>query len=312
MSFINFDVQQAFFHVLRARREKREMYGAVIHPSFICPLFFDRCLDIISCHHPDIWSHGTGNLLVASTTSEILRYKKTTKSEIRAYEWRIQAMHSHIFEYGLRSIDDEGFGYFVRRTIEYRNRMIIFRYHSEQRNIFLTDDEIERFLYIDKVVHQIEDVVLKVIKVNKIGHNRYGLLFVKMQLSKGQTDYQIYDEIEECIRKPTTVALKEFLHDIHPELFLSERVASQLSFDMYSDNSGYDEDDEDEDTEPDRIITVPPQLVESDKQSECVVCLQEKEVLVWPCHITHVTCKECIIKIIKHRQLACPLCRKYL
>ena len=41
---------------------------------------------------------------------------------------------------------------------------------------------------------------------------------------------------------------------------------------------------------------------------ECVVCLQEGEVLEWPCHNLHVTCESCIVKIIA-RDSKCPLCR---
>ena len=45
------------------------------------------------CH---IWSCGTGTLLIAPKS---LTY---SRSYSLAYEWRVQAMHMHIFEYGLR------------------------------------------------------------------------------------------------------------------------------------------------------------------------------------------------------------------
>jgi hypothetical protein len=52
-----------------------------------------------------------------------------------------------------------------------------------------------------------------------------------------------------------------------------------------------------------------PQL--SHSIGECVVCLQEGSVLEWPCHILHVTCEACIVKIIA-RDSKCPLCRKVM
>ena len=52
-----------------------------------------------------------------------------------------------------------------------------------------------------------------------------------------------------------------------------------------------------------------PQLLHS--IGECVVCLQEGEVLEWPCHNSHVTCEECIVKIIA-RDSKCPLCRQVM
>lgn len=41
---------------------------------------------------------------------------------------------------------------------------------------------------------------------------------------------------------------------------------------------------------------------------ECVVCLNEGEVLKWPCYSSHVTCEACAIKIIT-RTFKCPICR---
>jgi len=52
-----------------------------------------------------------------------------------------------------------------------------------------------------------------------------------------------------------------------------------------------------------------PQL--SHSNGECVVCLQEGEVLEWPCHNLHVTCELCIVKIIA-RDSKCPLCREVM
>lgn len=52
-----------------------------------------------------------------------------------------------------------------------------------------------------------------------------------------------------------------------------------------------------------------PPLLQSN--GECVVCLQEGDVLEWPCHNLHITCEKCIVKIIA-RDSKCPLCRKVM
>jgi len=80
MSFINSEVQCAFFEIICKRRIKRVMYGVTLYHL---EMLFDRCLNIILCHHPHIWSYGTGNLLVAPNIPEII-----TKSAERATEWR--------------------------------------------------------------------------------------------------------------------------------------------------------------------------------------------------------------------------------
>ena len=49
-----------------------------------------------------------------------------------------------------------------------------------------------------------------------------------------------------------------------------------------------------------------PELTE--KKGECVVCLDEKEVLELKCHSDHILCNRCFIEIFM-RQALCPLCR---
>lgn len=293
MSFINAYVQRAYFHVLRVRREKRSVYGAFTHPSLVVTLFFDRCLDIIECHHPDIWSCGTGTLLVAP------------KSESRAYEWRVQAMNKHIFEYGLRSIEEERFGYFVRRSLEYRDRIRINVSHAQQ----LTYEQMESFDYIDDMTHQVEEVWQKSEAINRICMQRHGSRNEERSLTKNQTDLQILEEVEECARKPVTVALREFLSNMYPLL----SVATDLRIGAGDYDFGYDEDDEDdeeEEVEDASNVIVPSDLIMSSEKSECVVCLEERIVLLWPCHVTHVTCQECVVKIISRSRIPrCPLCR---
>ena len=44
---------------------------------------------------------------------------------------------------------------------------------------------------------------------------------------------------------------------------------------------------------------------------ECSVCFEQGEVLMWPCHESHIVCVDCTSKII-HRKSSCPLCRTLL
>jgi hypothetical protein len=50
----------------------------------------------------------------------------------------------------------------------------------------------------------------------------------------------------------------------------------------------------------------PPSLIE--KKGECVVCLDEKDVLELECHPDHTLCNRCFIEIFIRHPL-CPLCR---
>ena len=57
------------------------------------------------------------------------------------------------------------------------------------------------------------------------------------------------------------------------------------------------------------LLHIRSSLVNS--KGECTVCYTEGNVLVWPCHSSHVTCEECILKIHSRCQTLplCPLCR---
>ena len=88
MIFINAQVQWTFFQILSTRRRKRVMYGATPPTLRTLEFTFDKCLTMISCHHPLMWSYGTGNLLVAPKTPEI-----PTPAAERAMEWRIESLN---------------------------------------------------------------------------------------------------------------------------------------------------------------------------------------------------------------------------
>ena len=285
MTFINVDFQSAFFNIIQERREKREMYGALTHTSTI---FFDRCLDTILCHDPDIWGYGTGNLLVATTTPSRVK-NFCLPSELRASDMRFEANREHIF---VREYEEKGFGHFSRLFLEYRERMMSFRDIEDERNGLLTDDEIEIFNYSELITHQLEVFSIQSDSCRRAGIRRYGIQFDKYrQIRPGISDYEIYEEIEESGRNGSTHALREFLGELYPELF-ANRVARELSFEY------------DTDIELDDII---PDFVQTD--GECVVCYEEGDVLVLPCHISHVMCKDCIAKIVARNSL-CPLCRQ--
>ena len=61
--------------------------------------------------------------------------------------------------------------------------------------------------------------------------------------------------------------------------------------------------------EEELLINIRESLVGS--IGECTVCYTEGNVLEWPCHKSHITCEECIVKINKRCKSlpACPLCR---
>jgi hypothetical protein len=113
MAFINSEVQRAFFEIICKRRIKRFMYGAKLYHL---EMLFDRCLNIILCHHPHIWSYGTGNLLVAPNTPAII-----TKSAERATEWRKESLIKQYED--LSQVIGNSFGYFIRYSIECRKRI---------------------------------------------------------------------------------------------------------------------------------------------------------------------------------------------
>ena len=285
MAFVNKDIQRKFFETLRIRREKRELYGADVHPSLSGPLFFDYCLDMISCHDPDIWSRGTGNLLIAP-----LKNKWTTSSMSRAEYWRHEASRDHYFLREFQNIDEQGFGYFARRTIEYRDRMRMFKYEANERDEILTNEELDTLEYLDSMTYQIEDFSIQADLSRCAGIRRYGLLFDQdRNASKGYSDYQIYDEIYASITNPHIEALKDFLIDMNPEFSIDQ--------DYLEDNY----------TVRNNLFNLVCKLNTS--EGECIVCYQEGNVVELQCHPSHILCDQCTSKIIACGSL-CPMCRQ--
>jgi hypothetical protein len=291
MSFVNRDVQQAFFQVLQFRREKRVVYGAEIHQSLNGVLFFDKCLDIISCHDPKIWSRGTGNLLIAPPKQRIQSLSSST-----AEDWRYQASREHFFIDFYESIEDKVFGYFARRTLEYIDRMRIFQYEEEDE--VFSEDDIEIFEYLDNMTHQFESLSIQSDLSRRAGIRRYGLLFDNdRNASKCYTDYHIFDEIKASMCNPSIEALRDLLIDMYPLFFIN---VDDTETEEYRD---YFEDQEDDLQFVDHICDF------QTSEGECVVCYEEGKVIELKCHASHTLCNSCIYKIISRGTL-CPICRQ--
>jgi hypothetical protein len=225
---------------------------------------------MIASHHPHIWSYGTGNLLVAPP---LLTPETLTKAEERAIEWRSEALKEHYSD----GIVDEGFGYFIRYTLECRERISIFRKEFDRQSGFA----LIMFEYIDSIAPQLYDLISNIKIVNQKGNIRHGNLFNKGRLTHRQTNGEL---LKECNHRPNIKVLREFMVNMINEESVTDTIST---------------------------LIVPSSLLYADNEAECTVCLQEKEVLRWPCHISHVTCTECTIELCS-RRVSCPLCRASL
>lgn len=291
MSFVNRDVQQAFFKVLQFRREKRVDYGVEVHETLNG--VFDQCLDIISCHDPKIWSRGTGNLLIAPQKQRI-----QTLSSSRPQDWRYQASQEHFFIDFYENIEEKVFGYFARRTLEYRDRMRIFQYEAEEETAeIFSEDDMEMFEYVDNMTDQFESLSIQSDLSRRAGIRRYGLLFDNdRNASKCYTDYHIFDEIKASIHNPAIEALRDLLIYMYPLFFRNVDNTETEEYPDYFD-----------DQEGEQLIN---QICECQtSEGECIVCYQEGEVIELKCHASHTLCNSCITKIIMRGAL-CPMCRQ--
>jgi len=267
MIFINSTIQTAFFDLLCKRRGKRREYGAITHIPIGKRAQFDRCLNMIASHHPHIWSYGTGNLLVAPPlpTPETI-----TNASTRAIEWRLEALKEHDSD----GIVDEGFGYFIRYTLECRERISIFRKEFDRQSGFT----LIMFEYIDSIAPQLYDLISIIKIVNQRGKIRHGNLFNKHgSLTDNQTNSEI---LVDCNHRPNIKVLREFMVDMINAEFVTDTIST---------------------------LVVPSALLYADNEAECVTCLEKKEVLMWPCHTSHVTCQECTIELCS-RRVSCPIC----
>ena len=301
MTFIKTEVQIMYFEAHYSRRQKRDLAGCTSTEEH--RLLLDKCLDIILCHDPDIWSKGTGVLLIANKTPERLS-NLITLSQKRALHMRIEARDCHHYDRESRLLIEESFGFFVRKTIEYRDRMRNYAYEMEYAN-----GNICQYLeinYIENMSPVIENFDVQADASRCAGIRRHGLDFdILRQVTKRQTDNQIIDEISEVFVGSSYFLhiLRNALEEYVPEIFNNLSVRRELSFeDVYEDDY---EDDYEELKE--NCTCIVPELVETN--GECIVCFEEGKVLQWPCYFTHVVCKKCTDKIVAIRAF-CPLCRQ--
>ena len=297
MFFINAETQNMFFEAHRFRREKRNLLP--IEASDDHREKLDKCLDIIVCHDTDIWSHGTGILLVAPKTLKITR-----ESEKRAASMKIEAKNEHFYYKYCRSFQDEPFGYFVRFSLEIRERLLNLLYETEIQQIELCPRSREVIEYVENnILSEFNDYYLQSELSKRRGIRKYGVDFEYCRyLTKHITEQTIIIQIEDDfilegdrLQDP----LRSVILEMFPDILNNENIMRNLSF-----------DDEISDISQEIDINYFVQdLVVS--KGECVVCYTEGDILEWPCHSSHSLCEECTIKVC-YKGALCPMCRKYL
>jgi hypothetical protein len=136
--------------------------------------------------------------------------------------------------------------------------------------------------YIDCAAPQLYDLIWNIKIVDRRGKARYGdNKFNEGKLTNSKSNYDI---ISECNWRPNGKVLREFMVDIIKPESVTDTIAT---------------------------LVIPSALVYADIKKKCVVCLEKKEVLMWPCHTSHVTCTECTIELSSQR-FSCPICRASL
>lgn len=174
----------------------------------------DRCLDMILCHDPDVWSAGTGVLLVAPQAPS-----ECTRSWSAASLERTRAMEQHLYDREFRRLQDGGFGFFVRRTLDYRDRM---REYWERTDAYLSYHSIDAIERFERgFSEEFEDFSLQASESLKLGLLRHGKRFKPSRsVTMGQSDSHILYRIEHCpCECPNASCLRGLLRDRFPELF---------------------------------------------------------------------------------------------
>lgn len=283
MQFISADTQRLFFETIYARRSKRcfmNIDAPDIHFEQL-----DRCLNIIMCHDPDIWSYGTGVLLSGPTRrmNRKHKHKKCLESKKRAYIMRTEALKEHNYQKEFRLLENESFGYFVRVTLEYRDRIRVFSYKAlifEEQIIPRTLQVID---YVEKnITIELEDFDDQASICRERALKIHGFDFDYYQsLTKYDEDYKIINQIAEycmidhLVRNPLRTALLEIFPNI-----LDNELAKADFLKLLVKNTG-----------------------------ECIVCYEEGEVLSLPCHSSHIMCEKCTLKVVFSTRSLCPMCR---
>jgi hypothetical protein len=295
MFFINAETQNMFFEELRFRREKRNIVP--IEASYYHREKLDKCLSVIVCHDTDIWSYGTGIMLVAPKIDKI-----TTESEKRAASMRLDAKNEHDYYKYSRSFEDESVGYFVRFTLEIRDRLRNMLYDSQIQGIELLTRSIQAIEYVENnILEEFEHFSIESDFSKRRGTKAYGDEFEYYRyLTKHISEYTLISQIEDdfllegnLLQEPLRTAILETF----PNILDNENIIRNLSSSQYS-----------EDLTEDLTFFVKELVV---SKGECVVCYTEGNILEWPCHSSHVLCEECTIKVC-YKDALCPLCRQYL
>jgi len=295
MFFINAETQNMFFEALRFRTEKRNLLP--IEASYYHREKLDKCLRIIVCHNTDIWSHGTGIMLVAPKIDKI-----TTESEKRAASMRLDAKNEHDYYKYSRSFEDESVGYFVRFTLEIRDRLRNMLYDSQIQGIELFTRSIQAIEYVENnILEEFEHFSIESDFSKRRGNKAYGDEFEYYRyLTKHISEYTLISQIEDdfllegdLLQDPLRTAILETF----PNILDNENIIRNFSSSQES-----------EDLTEDLTFFVQELVV---SKGECVVCYTEGNILELPCHSSHVLCEECTIKVC-YKDALCPLCRQYL
>jgi len=292
MQFMNAHVQRLFFEAHRERRKKRDI--ALVEASDEHREKLDKCLDIIICHHPDIWTRGTGILLIAPNNREFSRAQK------RASQFRLESKSAHNYIRYYIGYEDEHIGFFIRKTLEYCDRMRIFLCDSEMEGVPFSSEIHYIFNYVENNISQeFENLSDQSDFSRKKGIQRYGIEFdYHRSITKYCYDHQIFDHIEEFASiERVCNPLRNALLDIFPDILHNESDVREIDYDsdLYIDLDSF----------PNHL----PNLVKS--TGECNVCYLDGETLEWPCHPSHAFCKNCTDQIFARNAL-CPLCRKHI
>ena len=283
MQFISAGTQRLFFETIYARRAKRNVMNIGVPDLHFEQI--DKCLNIILCHDPDIWSYGTGVLLSGPTrrVNRRRKHKKSSASKKRAYIMRMEALLEHNYEKEFRFVENESFGYFVRMTLEYIDRVRVFSYNAHIFERPLIPRTLEVIDYVENnITLELQDFIEQASLCQKRALKIHGFDFDYHQsITKYYDDYQIINEIsdfcmiDELVRNPLRTALLEIFPNI-----LDNELCKPEFINLLVKNTG-----------------------------ECIVCYEEGEVLSLPCHSSHMMCEQCTLKIVFSKRSLCPMCR---
>jgi hypothetical protein len=124
-------------------------------------------------------------------------------------------MQEHLYVREFRRLQDEGFGFFARRTLEYRARMLNLWGRDDTYLSYHSIDAIERFG--NSFSKEFEEFANQADYALELGRLRHGTAFIQARsVTKGQTDSQIVYKIE---HGTNIDALRCLLYDRFPDLF---------------------------------------------------------------------------------------------